>query len=115
MYRYLASQPETNKYQRKAAVVNRYLKGRSREKNLHFINHGNTITVRHLNTSKLHLIKRGTQVLSSQFAEAIMYLQSVLHSLANNGSFNSTPGTDEYKAKGKQLIGENLKAIHKEI
>ena len=31
----------------------------------------NALTVRHLNASKLHLNKRGTQVLSNQFAEAI--------------------------------------------
>ena len=60
-----------NKYLREEAGVNRYLKDRSREKkNLHFINHGNAIMVRHLNASKLHLNKRATQVLSNQFAEA---------------------------------------------
>ena len=60
-----------DKYLRKAADINKNLKDRCREKNLNFINHGNTITVRHLNASKLHLNKRGTQVLSNQFAEAI--------------------------------------------
>ena len=60
-----------DKYLRKATDVNRNLKDGRREKNFHFINHGNAITLRHLNTSKLHLNKRGTQVLSNQFAEAI--------------------------------------------
>ena len=60
-----------NKYLRKAADVNRYLKDRCREKNLRFINHGNAISVRHLNASELHLNKIATQVLSNQFAEAI--------------------------------------------
>ena len=71
MYRYLASQPETNKYLRKAADVNRYLKGRSREKKspLHKPwKHYNGNASKHIKTS---LIKRGTQVSSSQFAEAI--------------------------------------------
>ena len=56
---------------RKAVNVDRYLKDSCREKNIHFINHGNAIMVRHLNTSKLHLSKRITQVLSNHFAEAI--------------------------------------------
>ena len=88
----------------KAADVNRYLKDRCCEKNLHFINHGNAITVRHLNASKHYLNKRGTQVLSNQFAEAISNIinwQSVLHSLANNDSINSTHDTDENKPKLK--------------
>ena len=38
---------------------------------IQFLDHGNTITVRNLNDSKLHLNKRGTQVLSNVFAEAI--------------------------------------------
>ena len=40
---------------------------------------------------------------------------TVLHSLANNDSINSTHDTDEIKAKfkDKQLSGSNLKAIRK--
>ena len=107
-----------DKYVWKAADVHRNLKDRCREKKIYFINHGNAITVRHLNASKLHLNKRGTQVLSNQFAEAISNIinwQSVLHSLANNDSINSTHDTDENKAKfnGKQPSGSNLKAIRK--
>ena len=60
-----------DKYLRKVAHVNKYLKDKRREKKLHFIKHGNPIKVGHLNASKLHLNKRGTQVLSNQFAEAI--------------------------------------------
>ena len=60
-----------DKYLRKPVDVNRNLKDRCSEKNIHFINHGNALTVRHLNASKLHLNKRGTPVLPSQFAEAI--------------------------------------------
>ena len=59
------------KYLRKAADINRYLKDRCLEKNLYFNNHGNAMTVRHLNSSKLHLNKSGTQILSNQFAEDI--------------------------------------------
>ena len=60
-----------DQYQKKAADVNRELKEKCREKKLQFLDYGNTITVRHLNASKLHLNKRGTQVLSNVFAEAI--------------------------------------------
>ena len=63
-----------DKYLKNAEDVNRNLKDRCREKNFHFINHGNAITVRNLNAlnaSKLHLNKRGTPALSNQFAEAI--------------------------------------------
>ena len=60
-----------DQYQRKSADVNRVLKEKCREKKLQFLDHGNTITVRHLNASKLHLNKRGTQILSNVFAEAI--------------------------------------------
>ena len=60
-----------DKYLRKAADVNKYLKDRCYEKNLNYVNRRNAITVRHLNASKTHLNKRGTQVLSNQFAKAI--------------------------------------------
>ena len=107
-----------DKYLRKAVDVNRNLKDRCREKKFRFVNHGTALTIRHLNASKLHLNKRGTQALSNQFAEAIsntINRQSVLHSLANNDSMNSTRDTDGNKAKfkGKQLSGSNLKTIRK--
>ena len=65
-----------DKYLRKAADVNRSLKDRCREKNFHFINHGNAITVRHLNASKLYLNKGGPQVLCNQFADAISNIKN---------------------------------------
>ena len=68
---YLYITDRNDKYLRKIADVNRNLKGRCREKKFHFKNHGNAITVRHLNASILHLNKRGTQVLTNQFPEAI--------------------------------------------
>ena len=60
-----------DQYQRKAGDINQVLKEKCREKKLQLLDHGNTITVRHLNASKLHLNKRGTQILSNVFAEAI--------------------------------------------
>ena len=54
-----------DQYQKKAADVNRELKEKCPEKNLQFLDHGNTIKVVTL------LNKRGTQVLSNVYAEAI--------------------------------------------
>ena len=61
----------SDQYQKKTADVNRVLTVKCREKKLQFLDHGNTITARHLNTSRLHLNTRGTQMLSNVFAEAI--------------------------------------------
>ena len=89
MHQYLVSPPRNDKYLRKIAHENRNLKDRYHEKDLHFINYLNAITLRHLNTSKVHFNKRDKQVISNQFAKAtsnIINLQSVLHSLTNNDS-----------------------------
>ena len=60
-----------DQYQKKAAGANQELKEKCRKKKLQFLDHDNTIAVRNLNTSKLHLNKRGTLILSNVFAEAI--------------------------------------------
>ena len=52
-----------DQYLRITADVNKYLKDRCCEENLHFINRGNAITVQHLIASKLHLNKREQCVL----------------------------------------------------
>ena len=95
------------------------LKEKCREKKLQFLDHGNTITVRHLNASKLHLNKRGTQILSNVFAEAISNItnwQFVLHSLASDNRKNrNTDDYDENKAKFKvgAINASNVNAIRK--
>ena len=58
-----------DQYKKKAAHVNRELNENVAKKKLQFLDHGNLIAVRHLNASKLHLNKTGTQVLYV-FAEA---------------------------------------------
>ena len=62
-----------DQYQKKAADLNLNweFKEKYREKKLQLLNHDKTITVRYLNASVLHLNKKGTQVLSYVFAEAI--------------------------------------------
>ena len=83
-------------------------------KKLQFLDHGNTITVRNLNASKLHLSKRGNQVLSNVFAEAISNItnwQFVLYSVASdNRKNNNTNGYDENRAtslRSVQLVQVN--------
>ena len=83
-------------------------------KKLQFLDHGNTITVRNLNASKLHLSKRGNQVLSNVFAEAISNItnwQFVLYSVASDNRKNSnTNGYDENRAtslRSVQLVQVN--------
>ena len=51
--------------------TNRYLKELCKEKNIFLIQHDKTITTRDLNGLKLHLNKRGTEILSNTFIESI--------------------------------------------
>ena len=48
----------------KAYEVNQHLKVSCRKKNSNIIDHGNSITVRHLNGSKLHLNLKGNKVVT---------------------------------------------------
>ena len=82
-----------------------------------FLDHGNLIAVRHLNASKLHLNKTGTQVLYNVFAEAnINNWQFVLHNLSSDNINNrNTNDYDENKAKFKvvAISASNLNAVRK--
>ena len=95
------------------------LKEKCCEEKLHFLDHGNTITVRHLNASKHHLNKRGTQVLSNVSAETISNFtnwQFILYGLGSDNRKNrSTNDHDENKAKFKfgAVSAGNLNAIRK--
>ena len=86
---------------------------------MQFLDHCNTITVRHLNASKLHLNQRGTQVLSNEFAEAISNITNrlfVLHSLASDNRKNRNANDyDENKANFKvgAISASNLIAFRK--
>ena len=113
-------------------------------KKMQFLDHGNTITERHLNAwkvskyvphsnqkktpysdtfqavinaSKLHLNKRSTQVLSHIFVEAIFNitnLQFVLHSLASDNKKNRN--TNDYdENKAKFKVGAITASILKAI
>ena len=61
---------------KKASEGNQPLKVLYREKNINIIGHGNTITVRHLNCSKVHLYLKDNKVLTKKFKEAV---SNILH------------------------------------
>ena len=80
---------------------------------MQFLNHDNTIMMIYLNASKLHLNKRGTQVLFNEFSEAISNIinrKFVLHSLAKDNK-NNRNTNDYYEAKLKvgAISASNLK------
>lgn len=58
-------------YHKKALEVNQHLNVLRRLKKINIIDHGNTITVRHLHGSKLHLNLKGNKVLTEKSTEAI--------------------------------------------
>ena len=60
-----------DKHQHKAQEVNNHLKEMCTNKNINLIDHSKNIKHQHLNKSKLHLTKRGTNILSTIFVREI--------------------------------------------
>ena len=60
-----------DKHQHKAQEVNNHLKEMCTNKNINLIDHSKNIQHQHLNNSKLHLTKRGTNILSTTFVREI--------------------------------------------
>ena len=56
-----------DKHQHKTQEVNNHLKEMCANKNINLIDHSKNIKHQHLNKSKLHLTKRGTNILSTTF------------------------------------------------
>ena len=63
-----------DKFKEKAAQVNGNLERLSAEPNIYFINHTNNILPQHLNKSKLHLNRKGSSILSSNFVKALSHI-----------------------------------------
>ena len=63
-----ADKPELN---RKGNEVNTHLKEKCQEKNFFLIDHSNRIKASHLNSSKLHLNRKGAKILNSSFVRHI--------------------------------------------
>ena len=60
-----------DKHQHKAQEVNNHLKKMCTNKNINLIDHSKNIKQQHLNKSKLHITKRGTNILSTIFVREI--------------------------------------------
>ena len=60
-----------DKFKEKATQVNENLERLCAERNICFINHANNFLPQHLNKSKLHLNRKGSSVLTSDFANAL--------------------------------------------
>ena len=103
-----------NDQYRNKAPVNPKLKDLCKEKNLHYIDHSNSINTRHLNGLKLHLNIKGTKILFSNLVEAISNIllrESITHSLSDS---NCVHMIDEYMAEPMNMKGiESLKTIRK--
>ena len=68
-------------YRKKALEVNQHLKGLCHEKNISIIDHGNTITIRHLNGSRLHLNLKGNKIFNESLQKQyqIFYIDSLYY------------------------------------
>ena len=60
-----------DKHQHKAQIVNNYLKKMCIIKSINIVDHSKNIKYQHLNKSKLHLTKRGTNILSTTYVREI--------------------------------------------
>ena len=60
-----------DKHQHKTQEVNNHLKEICTNRNINLIDHSKNIKHQHLNKSKLHLTKRGTNILSTIFVREI--------------------------------------------
>ena len=60
-----------DKHQHKAKIVNNHLKEMCTNKNINLIDHSKNIKHQHLNKSKLHLTKRGINILSTTHVREI--------------------------------------------
>ena len=63
-----------DKFKEKAAQVNENLERLRAERNIYFINHAKNILPQHLNKSKSHLKRKGSSILTSNFAKALSHV-----------------------------------------
>ena len=103
-----------DRYRKNVVQVNRYLKTLCIERNFELITHGNIITEKHLNRSKLHLNTRGTVILFNTFRDAIsnsIYWHCFMYNLENS-KVSNTITCNEFNAK-KPKENANLNFIRK--
>ena len=72
-----------DKHQNKVQEINEQLRELCQAKNGNFIDHSKSIKPQHLNKSRLHVTRRGTSILSTNFVREIsniLHGQYLLHS-----------------------------------
>ena len=62
---------DNKKFRQKGQEANTHLKDMCKEKNIFLIDNTNKIKAQHLNKGKLHLNKRGSNILSSTFVSEL--------------------------------------------
>ena len=62
------------KFKEKAAQVNENLERLCAKQNIYFINHAKNILPQHLNKNKLHLNRKGSSILTSNFVTALSHV-----------------------------------------
>ena len=65
---------KNDKYKEKAAQVNEYLEKICGERNIYFINHAKNTLLQHLRKSKLHLNRKGSSILTSNFVKDLSHV-----------------------------------------
>ena len=105
-----------DKHQHKAQEMNNHLKEMCTNKNIHFIDHSKNTKHQHLNKSKLHLTKRGNNILSTTFVREIsnaFQWQCVLRS--KDGEITGSSNIAGYKSNSKKICTEtnHLKSLRK--
>ena len=77
-----------DKFKEKAAQVDENLERVCADRNIYFINHANNILPQHLNKSKLHLNRKGSGILTSNFVKALSHVFNRLEETSDKDSFS---------------------------
>ena len=77
-----------DKFKEKAAQDNENLERLCAERNIYFINHAKNILPQHLNKSKLHLNRKGSSILTSNFVKAPSHVFNWLEETSDKDSFS---------------------------
>ena len=105
-----------DKHQHKAQIVNNHLKEIGTNKNINLIDHSKSIKHQHVNKSKLHLTKRGTNIISTTFVREISNIfQWKCFLCSTNGEVIGSSSLSGYKPNSKKFCTEtnHLKSLKK--
>ena len=105
-----------DKHQHKAKIVNNHLKEMCTNNNINLIDYSKNIKHQHLNKSKLHLTKRGTNILSTTLVREISNIFQWHYVLSStNGEVTGSSNLAGYKSNRKIFCTEtnHLESLHK--